>query len=131
MRTNRRDNQAEEQHRAARDGQFLPSEHRFNLGFVAEKTIDQTAQHHTRNHRRQHAQAHGFPHERTTNEAPRRTDEFHRVNASRFFAKAVFGEEQANALVDFYNEPLAVISAVGQYFDIRLKKLITKAQKRK
>lgn len=59
------------------------------------------------------------------------SDECERVNACRFFAKAVFGEEQANKLVDFYNEPLAVISAVGQYFDARLKKLITKAQKRK
>lgn len=59
------------------------------------------------------------------------SDECQRVNASRFFAKAVFGEEQADKLVDFYNEPLAVISAVGQYFDLRLKKLIAKAQKRK
>ena len=59
------------------------------------------------------------------------SDECQRVNASRMFAKAVFGEEQANELVDFYNDPLAVVSAVGQYFDMRLKKLITKAQKRK
>jgi hypothetical protein len=59
------------------------------------------------------------------------SDECQRVNASRFFARAVFGEEQADKLVDFYNEPLAVVSAVGQYFDNRLKKLITKAQKKR
>ena len=95
MRTNRRDNQAEEQHRAARDGQFLPSEHRFNLGFVAEKPIDQSTQHRTRNYRRQHAQAHGFPHKRATNEAPRRTDEFHRVNR-----EATRIDAQTNRVVD-------------------------------
>ena len=59
------------------------------------------------------------------------TDECERVNSARFFAKAVFGEEQANRLVDFYNEPLAIISAVGIYFDKQLKYKITKAQKRK
>ena len=59
------------------------------------------------------------------------SDECQRVNASRFFARSVFGEEQGDKLMDFYNEPLAVISAVGQYFDSRLRKLITKAQKRK
>lgn len=59
------------------------------------------------------------------------SDEVQRRNASLDFAKAVFGEEQANNLVAFYNDPLAVVSAVGQYFDARLKKMITKAQKRK
>ena len=58
------------------------------------------------------------------------SDECQRVNAARFFAKAVFGEEQANELIDFYNEPLAVITAIGIYFDKQLKKKITKAQKK-
>ena len=65
------------------------------------------------------------------NELTDDSDECQRVNATRFFAKAVFGGEQADALVDFYGEPFAVLSAVSQYFDKRLKKLITKAQKRK
>lgn len=58
------------------------------------------------------------------------SDECQRVNAARFFAKAVFGEEQANQMMDFYGEPLAVVAAVGMYFDKRLKYLITKAQKK-
>ena len=53
-----------------------------------------------------------------------------RMNAARFFAKSVFGEEQADKLVDFYNDPLAIITAVGMYFDQRLKKMITRAQKK-
>ena len=58
------------------------------------------------------------------------SDECQRMNAARFFAKAVFGEEQADKLVDFYNEPLAVVAVVGMYFDQQLKKKITKAQKK-
>ena len=58
------------------------------------------------------------------------SDECQRMNAARFFAKAVFGEEQADKLVDFYNEPLAVVAVVGMYFDRQLKKKITKAQKK-
>ena len=38
--------------------------------------------------------------------------------------------EQANKLMDFYGEPLAVVAAVGMYFDKRLKYKITKAQKK-
>ena len=57
-------------------------------------------------------------------------DECERMNAARFFARSVFGEEQGDKLVDFYNEPLTIISVVGIYFDKRLKKLITKAQKK-
>ncbi len=57
-------------------------------------------------------------------------DECERMNAARFFARSVFGEEQGDKLVDFYNEPLTIISVVGIYFDERLKKLITKAQKK-
>ena len=58
------------------------------------------------------------------------SDECQRMNAARFFAKAIFGEEQADKLVDFYNEPLAVVAVVGMYFDQQLKKKITKAQKK-
>ena len=58
------------------------------------------------------------------------SDECQRMNAARFFAKAIFGEEQANMLCDFYDEPLAVVSVVGMYFDQQLKKKITKAQKK-
>lgn len=65
------------------------------------------------------------------NELTDNSDECQRVNAARFFARSVFGEEQGDKLVDFYNEPLAVVSAVGQYFDKQLKYKITKAQKRK
>ena len=57
-------------------------------------------------------------------------DECERMNAARFFARSVFGEEQGDKLVDFYNEPFTIISVVGIYFDERLKKLITKAQKK-
>lgn len=58
------------------------------------------------------------------------SEECERVNAARFFAKSVFGEEQADKLVDFYNDPLAIITAVGMYFDQRLKKLIARVQKK-
>lgn len=58
------------------------------------------------------------------------SDECQKVNAARFFAKTIFGEEQADKLLDFYGEPLAVVAAVGMYFDQRLKKIITKAQKK-
>lgn len=58
------------------------------------------------------------------------SDECQRINAARFFAQSIFGEEQANRLVDFYCEPLAVVAAVGMYFDKRLKHKITKAQKK-
>ena len=56
--------------------------------------------------------------------------EFDRINAARTFARAVFGEEQGDALVDFYNDPLAIVAVLGMYFDQRLGKKITKAQKR-
>ena len=58
------------------------------------------------------------------------TDECERMNAARFFARSIFGEEQGDKLVDFYNEPIAIISALGMYFDKQLKQKITKAQKR-
>lgn len=59
------------------------------------------------------------------------SDECQRVNAARFFAEKVFGAEQADKLIDFYNDPLAVISVIGIYFEERLAKKITQAQKKK
>jgi hypothetical protein len=58
------------------------------------------------------------------------SDECERVNTARFFARTLFGEEQGDQLVDFYNEPLAVITVCGMYFKDRLAKKITKAQKK-
>lgn len=58
------------------------------------------------------------------------SDECERVNAARFFARTLFGEEQGDKLVDFYNEPITIISVCGMYFEKRLAKKITKAQKR-
>lgn len=53
-----------------------------------------------------------------------------REDAARFFARSVFGETQGDQLVEFYDDPLAVISAVGMFFDQQLKQAITKAQKK-
>ena len=58
------------------------------------------------------------------------SSECERLNAARFFASAVFGADQANQLVDFYQEPMAIISVIGMYFDKQLKHKITKAQKK-
>ena len=58
------------------------------------------------------------------------SDECERVNCARFFARTLFGEEQGDKLIDFYNEPLAVITVCGMYFQKRLAKKITKAQKK-
>lgn len=58
------------------------------------------------------------------------SDECERVNTARFFARTLFGDEQGDQLVDFYNEPLAVITVCGMYFKDRLAKKITKAQKK-
>ena len=58
------------------------------------------------------------------------SDECQRMNAARFLAKSVFGEEQADQLCDFYGEPLAVIAVCGMYFEKQLSKKITKAQKK-
>ena len=64
------------------------------------------------------------------NEINDESDECQRVNAARFFARTLFGDEQGDKLVDFYNEPLAVITVCGMYFKNRLAKKITKAQKK-
>ena len=58
------------------------------------------------------------------------TKEDERAETARFFARTLFGDEQADKLIEFYNEPLAVISVCGMYFQKRLAKKITKAQKK-
>ena len=58
------------------------------------------------------------------------SDECERVNTARLFARTLFGEEQGDKLIDFYNEPLAVITVCGMYFQKQLAKKITKAQKK-
>lgn len=59
-----------------------------------------------------------------------KSTEDERIKASLAFAAGVFGEEQAQKLIDFYGDPLAVITAVNIYFDRVLKYKITKAQKK-
>lgn len=58
------------------------------------------------------------------------SDESERENCARFFARTLFGDEQGDKLVEFYGEPLAVITVCGMYFKDRLSKKITKAQKK-
>ena len=54
-----------------------------------------------------------------------------RLESARVFAEVIFGKEQAEKLIAFYeNDALAVINACGMYFSQRLAKIITKAQKR-
>ena len=53
------------------------------------------------------------------------------LESARVFAEVIFGKEQAEKLIAFYeNDALAVINACGMYFSQRLAKIITKAQKR-
>ena len=60
------------------------------------------------------------------------TEDSERIDAARFFARTLFGNDQGDNLVLFYNEdPLAIINACGIYFQRRLAKKITKAQKKK
>ena len=51
-------------------------------------------------------------------------------DAARMFAATIFGTEQADRLMDFYEDPLTVIRVCGMYFNDQLKEKITKAQKR-
>ena len=51
-------------------------------------------------------------------------------DAARLFAAAIFGTEQADRLMEFYEEPLTVITVCGMYFKDQLAAKITKAQKR-
>lgn len=58
------------------------------------------------------------------------TDE-DRANVAMTFASAIFGEEQARQLAEFYRgDNACVISVCGEYFTRRLTKLIKKAQTR-
>lgn len=51
--------------------------------------------------------------------------------AALHFAAAIFGDEQARALLHFYHDDVAcVINVCGQYFSKRLKKKIIRAQKK-
>lgn len=52
--------------------------------------------------------------------------------AARFFAGVLFGDAQAEKLLEFYHQNAAcVLEVCCRYFADRLQKLITKAQKRK
>ena len=58
------------------------------------------------------------------------TEEEQRL-AAEYFAQVIFGKEQAAQLMIFYHDDAAcVIGVCGKYFEQRLGKLITKAQKR-
>ena len=51
--------------------------------------------------------------------------------AAQQFAETIFGSEQAQQLLRFYdNDYMAVITACSLYFSKRLGKMITKAQKK-
>ena len=51
--------------------------------------------------------------------------------AAYHFAAAIFGDDQATALLRFYREDAAcAINVCGQYFAKRLNKLIVRAQKK-
>ena len=51
--------------------------------------------------------------------------------AAQYFAQVIFGEEQAKQLMEFYhNDAGCVISVCGKYFEGRLGKKITEAQKK-
>lgn len=57
-----------------------------------------------------------------------RTDE-DKAKAARNLAAAIFGNEQADKLIDFYHgNPGSVAEICGRYFENRLAKKITKAQ---
>ena len=54
-----------------------------------------------------------------------------RQTAIMYFATVIFGKEQAEKLLEFYNNaPDCVLAICGQYFSTRLMKKITKAQKK-
>ena len=53
-------------------------------------------------------------------------------NAAYGLAEAIFGKEQADKLMAFYHDdPGCVVTVCGMYFEKRLAKKITAAQKRK
>ena len=52
-------------------------------------------------------------------------------NIAFAFASCIFGDEQAEKLMNFYDrDPVVVIAVCGQYFKERLSKIITKVQKK-
>ena len=54
-----------------------------------------------------------------------------KLDAARAFAAAIFGDAQADKLIAFYNnDPGCVVNVCGQYFQGRLSKRITAAQKK-
>lgn len=52
------------------------------------------------------------------------------IRIARLYADTVFGKDQGSKLYEFYGEPLAVINVLGMYFNERLGKKITNAQKK-
>ena len=58
------------------------------------------------------------------------TDQEKIMEAVRFFAHAIFREEQGDRLIEFYNDPAAIITALNLFFDQVLKQKITQAQKK-
>ena len=56
------------------------------------------------------------------------TDE-EKTEAARMFARSIFGKD-GDKLLEFYKEPLTVITVCGMYFKDQLSAKITKAQKR-
>lgn len=53
------------------------------------------------------------------------------VETAEFFAKVIFGDEQAKQLSEFYtNDPWCIISVCGDYFKKRLSGKITEIQKK-
>lgn len=58
------------------------------------------------------------------------TDE-ERISAAKEFAEAIFGQDQADKIAVFYNHDYScVVTICGLYFERRLCKIITKAQKK-
>ena len=52
-----------------------------------------------------------------------------RLETARFFAASMFGDDQAQKIVDLFDgDPLAIVSVCGDYFGARLSKIITKVQ---
>ena len=47
---------------------------------------------------------------------------------ARVYAEAIFGAEQADQLMELYNNPVSVVNVCGQYFTRYLSKKITKSQ---
>ena len=54
-----------------------------------------------------------------------------KITAAKSLSEAMFGEEQTKTLFRFYSDdPGCVVTICGMYFEKRLAKLITKAQKK-